>query len=231
MLEVVCCDDEKEMRKALTRIIAPELQLQGIDYRLHEYSSGEEFLSSGSIETVDLLFLDIEMKRLDGIETAKRLRKSNPRAVIVFVTAFADFVFEGYEVHALNYLLKPYGEKKIIEVLHKALGELEATDTRYFMIEHKADRSKVALKDIYYFTSDRRLVTVATTSGPKSFYGKLSDLALPDSFLRIHSRYIVNLAHVDQVSATSLTCNQETLPISRKYRQGLLVNFAKNMLG
>lgn len=61
MLEVVCCDDEKEMRKALMRIIEPELQLQGIEYQLREFSSGEELLSS-RLESIDLLFLDIEMK-------------------------------------------------------------------------------------------------------------------------------------------------------------------------
>ncbi|EOH71959.1 LytR/AlgR family response regulator transcription factor [Enterococcus malodoratus] len=230
MLEVVCCDDEKEMRKALMRIIEPELQLQGIEYQLREFSSGEELLSS-RLESIDLLFLDIEMKALDGIETAKQLRKINQHAVIIFVTAFADFVFQGYEVKALNYILKPYGEKKIVEVLHKALDELETAHPKYFVIEQKSGITRVALKEICYFTSDRRIVTIVTAKDPITFYGKLNDLVLPDHFLRIHNRYVVNLHYVDQVEAGSLTCNQEQLPISRKYRQSLMVSFAKNMLG
>lgn len=230
MLEVVCCDDEKEMRKALMRIIEPELQLQGIEYQLREFSSGEELLSS-RLESIDLLFLDIEMKALDGIETAKQLRKINQHAVIIFVTAFADFVFQGYEVKALNYILKPYGEKKIVEVLHKALDELETAQPKYFVIEQKSGITRVALKEICYFTSDRRIVTIVTAKDPITFYGKLNDLVLPDHFLRIHNRYVVNLHYVDQVEAASLTCNQEQLPISRKYRQSLMVSFAKNMLG
>lgn len=230
MLEVVCCDDEKEMRKALMRIIEPELQLQGIEYQLREFSSGEELLSS-RLESIDLLFLDIEMKALDGIETAKQLRKINQHAVIIFVTAFADFVFQGYEVKALNYILKPYGEKKIVEVLHKALDELETAQPKYFVIEQKSGITRVALKEICYFTSDRRIVTIVTAKDSITFYGKLNDLVLPDHFLRIHNRYVVNLHYVDQVEAGSLTCNQEQLPISRKYRQSLMVSFAKNMLG
>ncbi|SET09696.1 two component transcriptional regulator, LytTR family [Enterococcus malodoratus] len=230
MLEVVCCDDEKEMRKALMRIIEPELQLQGIEYQLREFSSGEELLSS-RLESIDLLFLDIEMKALDGIETAKQLRKINQHAVIIFVTAFADFVFQGYEVKALNYILKPYGEKKIVEVLHKALDELETAHPKYFVIEQKSGITRVALKEICYFTSDRRIVTIVTAKDSITFYGKLNDLVLPDHFLRIHNRYVVNLHYVDQVEAGSLTCNQEQLPISRKYRQSLMVSFAKNMLG
>lgn len=230
MLKVVCCDDEKEMRKALMRIIEPELQLQGIEYQLREFSSGEELLSS-RLESIDLLFLDIEMKALDGIETAKQLRKTNQHAVIIFVTAFADFVFQGYEVKALNYILKPYGEKKIVEVLHKALDELETAQPKYFVIEQKSGITRVALKEICYFTSDRRIVTIVTAKDPITFYGKLNDLVLPDHFLRIHNRYVVNLHYVDQVEAGSLTCNQEQLPISRKYRQSLMVSFAKNMLG
>lgn len=231
MIQVVCCDDEKEMRKALIKIIEPELQLQGINYQLSEFASGEELLSSNRLEAVDLLFLDIEMKALDGIETAKQLRKVNQRAVIVFITAFADFVFQGYEVKALNYLLKPYGEKKIVEVLRKALDELEMTQSKYFVIEQKSGITKIPLKDICYFSSDRRMLTVVTTKDSSSFYGKLSDLELPDAFLRIHNRYIVNLNYVEQLEAAFLYCNQEQLPISRKYRQSLMVNFAKNMLG
>lgn len=231
MIQVVCCDDEKEMRKALIKIIEPELQLQGINYQLSEFASGEELLSSNRLEAVDLLFLDIEMKALDGIETAKQLRKVNQRAVIVFITAFADFVFQGYEVKALNYLLKPYGEKKIVEVLRKALDELEMVQPQYFVIEQKSGITKIPLKDICYFSSDRRLLTVVTTKESSSFYGKLNDLELPDSFLRIHNRYVVNLNYVEQVESAVLYCNQEQLPISRKYRQSLMVNFAKNMLG
>lgn len=66
MLRVVCCDDEREMRKALIKIIEPELQLQGMKYQLSEFSSGEELLNS-QMDAIDLLFLDIEMKDLDGI--------------------------------------------------------------------------------------------------------------------------------------------------------------------
>ncbi|MBX8939593.1 LytTR family DNA-binding domain-containing protein [Enterococcus gilvus] len=231
MLKVVCCDDEKEMRKALIKIIEPALQLQGLDYQVSEFSSGEELLSSSRQEAIDLLFLDIEMNTLDGIETAKRLRKINQHAVIVFITAFADFVFQGYEVKALNYLLKPYGSEKIIEVLHKALDELETAQPKYFVVEQKAGATKIALKDICYFTSDRRMLTVVTVKDSCTFYGKLSELRLPDHFLRIHNRFLVNLNYVDQVESAFLYCNREQLPISRKYRQSLMVSFAKNMLG
>lgn len=231
MLEVVCCDDEKEMRKALMKIIEPDLQLQGRDYQLQECSSGEELLTISRLEAVDLFFLDIEMKQLDGIETAKLIRKVNQHAVIIFITAFADFVFQGYEVKALNYLLKPYNGKKIIEVLRTALKELESEQPHYFVIEQKAGVTRVALKDICYFTSDRRMLTVVTTTDSYTFYGKLNELELPSQFLRIHNRYLVNLNYVDQVEAAFLYCNQAQLPISRKYRQSLMVSFAKNMLG
>lgn len=230
MLRVVCCDDEREMRKALIKIIEPELQLQGMKYQLSEFSSGEDLLNS-QMDAIDLLFLDIEMKDLDGIETAKQLRKVNPHAMIIFITAFADFVFQGYEVRALNYLLKPYNKRKILAVLKDALAELDAEKKHYFIIEQKASVIKMALKDIYYFTSDRRKVTAITTKEPFTFYGKLNDLELPDYFLRIHNRYLVNLNHVVHIESTFLYCRQEQLPISRKYRQALMINFARNSLG
>lgn len=151
--------------------------------------------------------------------------------MIIFITAFADFVFQGYEVRALNYLLKPYNKRKILAVLKDALAELDAEEKHYFIIEQKASVIKMALKDIYYFTSDRRKVTAITAKEPFTFYGKLNDLELPDYFLRIHNRYLVNLNHVDHIESTFLYCRQEQLPISRKYRQALMINFARNSLG
>ena len=125
MVELVLCDDEKIYRNDLKKILGTELELSGMDYRITEFSCGEDLLSGLSAEGLQIIFLDIEMKDLDGVETAKKLRMKNSSAVIIFVTSYPDFVFQGYEVRALNYILKPYKPEKIKEVLHKALEALD----------------------------------------------------------------------------------------------------------
>ena len=123
MVKIGICDDQPEMRKPLRQILEQVLQLQGVEYLISESESGEELTAGISCLDIDILFLDIEMRSLDGIETAKLLRKKGMKGIIIFITAYPDFVFQGYEVHAFHYILKPYRKEKIEEVLRQALHE------------------------------------------------------------------------------------------------------------
>ena len=122
-MEIAICDDEKKLRIGLRRVIETKLQLEGVEYGIQEYECGEDLLTGMEKILPDLLFLDIEMSGINGMETARELRKKYQDTIIVFVTAYPDFVFQGYEVHAFHYILKPYKEEKIKEVLEKALEE------------------------------------------------------------------------------------------------------------
>lgn len=112
MLEIAICDDEKKLRLDLRHVIEKELALDGVEFGLTEYESGEALLRGIRERNADIIFLDIEMGGMNGMEAARTLRKNGQPAVIIFVTSYPDFVFHGYEVRALNYILKPYQEKK-----------------------------------------------------------------------------------------------------------------------
>ncbi|HJD45436.1 MAG TPA: LytTR family DNA-binding domain-containing protein [Candidatus Mediterraneibacter norfolkensis] len=231
-MEICICDDEKKLRRSLRNAVETELQLCGVSYTIKEFSSGEELLSALPSSEPDILFLDIEMDGISGMETAHRLREKCRKTVIIFVTAYPDYVFQGYEVHAFHYILKPYREEKIREVLRLALEETERLDNRYFLIEQKSRSLKIPLKDILYFRSDRKKVSAVTNDCTYEFYGKLTDIetGLPEYFLRIHNRYLVNLRHVTDLGASSCICGGEELPASRPYRHDLAAAFAKAML-
>ena len=145
MVKIGICDDEPEMRKPLRQILEQVLQLQGVEYLISESESGEELTAGISCLDIDILFLDIEMRSLDGIETAKLLRRKGMKGIIIFVTAYPDFVFQGYEVHAFHYILKPYRKEKIEEVLRQALHELDLSKEQYFVIEQKARVIRIPL--------------------------------------------------------------------------------------
>ena len=113
MLQLAVCDDERVFRSDLRKLLGTELELCGIDYHISEFTSGEELIAGMEKADCQILFLDIEMKGIDGVEEARRLRETKRQMEIVFVTSYADFVFQGYEVRALNYILKPYESEKI----------------------------------------------------------------------------------------------------------------------
>ena len=231
-MRIGICDDEKELRTSLRRVIEREAQLNGLEYNVSEYGSGEEMLKALEKDAPELLFLDIEMDGIDGMEAARAIRKARKDTVIIFVTAYPDFVFQGYEVHAFHYILKPYKEEKIREVFRMALEELNLQTEQYYAVEQKSGTLRLHLKEVRYFQSDRKKVIAETTEGKIEFYGKLSDIetSLPEYFIRIHNRYLVNLNYVTKVESSQCICADKALPVSRGCKQNLAVAFARMML-
>ncbi|MDE7428563.1 MAG: LytTR family transcriptional regulator, partial [Lachnospiraceae bacterium] len=117
-------------------------------------------------------------------------------------------------------------------VFRMALEELNQHAEQYYAVEQKSGTLRLRLKEVRYFQSDRKKVTAETDEGKIEFYGKLSDIetALPEYFIRIHNRYLVNLNYVTKVENSQCTCAGEALPVSRSCKQELAVAFARMML-
>lgn len=231
-MRIGICDDEAKLRHALLKVAARELELLGIDFEIREYSSGEELLRESPPEEPDILFLDIEMDKMNGMEAAKELRRRHKNTVLIFVTAYPDFVFQGYEVHALHYILKPYEEEKIRKVLRMALEELDSLKEQYYVARQKSGVMKLPLSKVHYFKSDRKKVRAVMDGKAEEFYGSLSemDTELPSYFIRCHNRYLVNLNYVTRVEGNLCICGDDEIPVSRSCRQAMLVAFAKTIL-
>lgn len=243
-MKIAICDDEKKLRIGLRRVIETKLQLEGVEYGIQEYACGEDLLTGMEKILPDLLFLDIEMSGINGMETARELRKKYQDTIIVFVTAYPDFVFQGYEVHAFHYILKPYKEEKIKEVLEKALEEAGILQEKYYLVEQKGKTLRLPFSRIICFKSEGRNVeavlksfsqgteNVDNSSETVRFYGKLSEIEaeMPGYFIRIHNRYLVNLKFVDKLEGNSVECGNLSLPVSRAYKQETAVAFAKMLL-
>ena len=232
MLNLVICDDERTLRNDLRKVLETELELCGETFKIAEFDCGESLVRALNDSVFDIIFLDIEMKDLDGVATAREIRKRTSAPEIIFVTSYPDFVFQGYEVQALNYILKPYQKEKIISVLHTALERLGRDSEKYYMVESRGQTLRLPLSQTKYFFSDRRSVNAVTTEETHTFYGKLSDLEteLPENFVRIHNRYLVNLKYVQSIQGNSVQMAEEELPVSRSCKQDLAIAFAKYML-
>lgn len=232
MLNLVICDDERTLRNDLRKVLETELELCGQTFKIAEFDCGESLVRALNDSVFDIIFLDIEMKDLDGVATAREIRKRTFAPEIIFVTSYPDFVFQGYEVQALNYILKPYQKEKIISVLHTALERLGRDSEKYYMVESRGQTLRLPLSRIKYFFSDRRSVNAVTAEETHTFYGKLSELEteLPENFVRIHNRYLVNLKYVQSIQGNSVQMAGEELPVSRSCKQDLAIAFAKYML-
>ena len=176
-------------------------------------------------EKVDLIFLDIQMPQLSGINFAKNL-KDAPQ--IIFTTAYRDYAVESYEVNALDYLVKPIAFDRFLKAIEK-LNSLESeapqqdkADTHIYL---KADKKifKVLVEDILYVESFKDYIVVHQNNGENiTTYQSISQIEKnlnSDDFLRIHRSYLIALKHIHSFSATYVFIQDKELPIGRTYKE------------
>jgi len=234
MLRIGICDDVYDARMTLRAALERVLDRRRTEAQFREFSSGEgllRWLESHAGE-LDLVFLDLEMGELDGMETARRLRAMDEGLQLVFVTGYADCVFDGYAVGALGYLMKPAGEEQLSAVVDRCLAALCREGDMAFLCRSGDTTYRIPKKNILYFYSDRRRVTCVTVGRDYTFYGKLDQVEQDTGggFVRIHQRYLVRAAAVDRVEGSEVYLGETALPISRACQQTALVELTRAML-
>ena len=167
------------------------------------------------------------------MEAARQIRQFNSSLMLVFVTGYADFVFDGYSVQAIDYIIKPAKEDRLKAVLNRAQELLETRQPQTFTFQNSDGMFRIPKRDILYLYSDRRLVKLVTESREYSFYGKLDDAekTLGSGFIRIHQRYLVQTGAVTKIEKNCVTVGTACFPISRAMRQDAISSLAKDMLG
>ncbi len=236
MLRIGICDDNADARIALQAALERAVEQRRTQARFFAFSSGEGLL--GWLERhageLDLVFLDMEMGEINGMETARRLRKMDGGLQLVFVTGYADHVFDGYSVGALGYLLKPPKAEQLAEVLERAQGALYRELDRTYICRSGDTHYRVPVSHILYFASDRRQVRCVTPERTYTFYGKLDTVAaeLGEDFVRIHQRYLVRAGAVDRLEGgEAVLINGERLSVSRSCQSAALLALTRAELG
>lgn len=234
MLRFGICDDSADSRCALRGTLEQLMEIRGLRFQIFEFSSGEGLLKwmdkhSGELE---LVFLDIEMGELSGMDTARQLRAMDEGLQMVFVTGYDQYVFEGYSVGALGYLMKPASYEKLADIIDRAMAAFLREEDKTFLCRSGETLYRIPKHSILYFSSDRRQVNCVTTGRIYTFYGKLDDVAesIGGGFVRIHQRYLVRAGAVDQMDSSEVSIGELSLPVSRAYRATAMAALARASL-
>ena len=223
MYRFAVCDDSSADRAYVTALIEAWGCSRDIPLQIEDYPSAEAFLFAyEGNETVDVLFLDIEMGDMSGVELAKRLRQMGAGLQIVFLTGYMEYIAEGYDVEALHYLIKPVAQEKLGAVLDRAVERLK-TRENVLLLSLPDGVVRLPLYEIRYLEVMKNYVTLHAVE-EYSVKRSLSELTkeLDESFYRIHRSYIVNLRFVKRITRTEVTLKDgAALPLSRKLYDGL----------
>lgn len=232
MLRIGICDDLADARLVLRSLLERILENRRIQGQFFEFSSGETLLRwyDHYAGELDIIFLDMELHELDGMETARRLRAADAGLQLVFVTGYAEHVFDGYSVGALGYLMKPPKLEQLESVLDRAQGALVRELDRAYICRNGDTHYRVPISNILYFASDRRQVQCVAEGRTYTFYAKLDAVAaeVGAEFVRVHQRYLVRAGAVDRMESGEVVLrNGERLPVSRSCQRSALLALAQ----
>ena len=224
MLSVAVCDDNVLDCCHMAGRVKAILTERNVPFSVREFFSGKELLQA--FGNFDLIFLDIMMQGMDGMETAQFLREKTFDRLLVFVSSSREFVFDAYDVEAFCYLVKPVEEEKLKRVLERAVKKLEDAPEEFILINKERQRKKLFLKDIYYFEIRGRVVSVHSKDGIFDYYGQIGGLERTlqgKGFFRCHKSFLVNLNYVDGYHKQELTLeNGERIMIAKRRWEAFL---------
>ena len=213
-MNIAVVDDEKVIMEQISGLVRKQMP----DCYLESYATGEGLLEA--VKRFDIVFLDIQMDGMDGIETARSLRKKQDDIVLIFVTGNREYVFDALDLYAFHYLLKPVDENKFREVLERAAGEVEKKKEKGGLFIKKRNLM-LDQADILYIESRAKKVEIHT-DGSKDIieiYATMEELEgqLGEDFYRCHRAYIVNMAHITEYDNDSITItNGDKIYLTKK---------------
>ncbi len=222
-------DDNSSDAEYIAELVKQWAKEAGYTVFLSVFPSAEAFLFEyEESKQLDILLLDIEMKGMDGVMLAKKLRQNNCTAQFIFITGFPDFIAEGYEVDALHYLMKPVAPRKLSDVLKKASANLKKAEKRLCITyDHKIDF--VPLSEIYYIEAQRQYIFIRAKHGDYRMKNSLAEIKkeLDEYFIQCQRSFLVNLEYVVKITNSCVVLkNGLEVPISR----GMAKEIGKEMI-
>ncbi len=235
-MKIAICDDEKPIRDYIEKCVREV----DPDALVSQYSDASDMVSASF--DADILFLDIQMPGMDGMRAARILRTMGNKAILIFVTAVEEYVFQAFDVGAVQYIVKPFDRSKLVETIKRAIGlagerrsiedalseTKDSADNESFLIKSGGVNRKIILSDISYAeVLEHRIILHMKDREQIEYYGKMSDLekVAGDDFFRVHRAYLINLSCVKSYDAKTVTVLGDEIPVARGKYQELVKSY------
>lgn len=219
-MKIAICDDEMHFIDSLCPLLEQWAKERGIKLTLYRFTNGDDLIAAHQSKCMDLIFLDIIMPLLSGIDAAREFRNTNQNVPIVFLTSSKEFAVDSYEVKALNYLIKPVDQTKLFLTLDDFLKTFSLPKT-FFTAKTADGFCRIVIAEVDYLEAQNKQVLVHLSDDRtiviRELFSKCAEVFSPENgFCCCHRSYIVNLSNVEQFSKTEVTTiYNAVIPISR----------------
>ncbi|PHU36306.1 MULTISPECIES: LytTR family DNA-binding domain-containing protein [Pseudobutyrivibrio] len=205
-MKIAICDDDISFTSKLEEIIKQESVNYGKKPEIDVFFDGETLVKSiEDGQSYSMIFLDIEMKRMNGITAARRIRQLDRYTLIIYISSYDDYLKELFEVEPFRFISKPLQLQKLKQYFGEAIRKIEGLNNIYSYSYNKEEYT-VPIKEIVYFESNKRLINIRLNDGTEqSFYGKLNNVEkeiqkINKHFIRIHQSFLVNYSYVKKMT-------------------------------
>ena len=217
MFNVIICEDEESAFRVVENYLTRYTRENGEEFRVVHYKDVLSLLDEYK-PNYDIVFMDIELPHMNGLEGSHKLRELDQAVTIIFITNMAQFAVKGYEVDAFDFVVKPVTYAEFSLKLKRALERIKLQHGQSIGFTTKDGVQKLSVTQITYIESYRHQITIHTIENSFEIYGTLKAIedSLPEEqFVRCNSGYLVNLRHVDKIKNNSVFVHGEELPLSR----------------
>ena len=203
MLNIAVCDDDVQTTGKIDMMLQKAAKQNFVDIDVEVYWNGKNLVDAVKQKVnFDIIYLDIEIGKEDGVSVAKRIRHYDKNVKIIYVTSYENYMKDSFQVHPFQFLVKPV-EENVFEECFKLVVEDINSEDFYFRYRFRKVNYKVPVQEILYFKSDKRKIIIVTEKDIFVLYGKLNEIEeyLKEgkvSFLRVHQSFLVNYRHIER---------------------------------
>lgn len=224
MYHIAIVEDEAEFAVQLQEFLKQYQKENDVPFKITVFGDGAEILEDYQ-PLYDIILLDIEMPKVNGMEAAEKIRKTDSDVVLMFITNMASYAIRGYEVGALDFVMKPITYYTFAMKLTRALKRAKQKEQQQILLGLSDGVKKVGIHQIFYVEVQNRVLHYHTDEGEYTMRGTMSSveqMLAPYPFVKCNHWYIVNLMHVSEVRGNIAMVGGHELEISRRNRTAFL---------
>lgn len=233
MYHIAIVEDEAPFRQQLTEYLAQYQEENGLEFKISEFCDGAEILENYQ-NVYDVILLDIEMPKVNGMDAAKQIRGKDDNVVLMFITNMAGYAIHGYEVGALDFVMKPITYYTFSMKLTRALKRAKQQEQKSLLLPLSDGVKKLGLNEIYFVEGQSRMLYYHTADGDYVVKGTMqsAENSLAEfPFAKCNHWYLVNLMHVKEVRKNMVVVGPFELEISRRNKTTFLKALTEYMGG
>lgn len=219
-IRIALIDDNREFIRDFGQMLMQGFQAVGVQCDVHIYYDALSFeCAAAEMPAYDICFLDIEMPGMNGMELAKRIRKGKGQEIIVFLTAYSEFIRAGYEVKAFDYVIKDKAAEEVGSLVKRLVNEIDVVAKKVYIIETHSRMEKINYNEIIYIYKRGPYSIFVLTDGEAQDRMALKDVLdklKAKEFIMVERGYVINLDHIKRVCSRNVELSDGTnIPVSR----------------